>query len=317
MGTSLDEWTTLTGRSGLRAGLAALLVGLCLLSGPALSEPDTSPVFDPGRLSWQTAELSASKFFVSMVVDLTVEELDAEGVAALLRAPPLVVPDRDEARYVALRYVTDGLGRRSDVELLLDAVNGAALQRISLETEARNKHRIYRLRESDVLRITNKPTESEELLRYTDWTRRTEEQIAYPDSGSYPVVTEAGAIIYLVAASSLSVPGDSFRLLTLASDEFHEVEVIMAGENATGVDYLVGSPEAKTRRVEKVSALRYFIRGRPLSETDGEEFRLLGLSDLELLLDPATRAPLQLRGRVDVFGRVKFQLDSLTMKDPR
>jgi hypothetical protein len=299
----------------VRGSAAALIVALCTVALPALAEPDTTPSFDASRLAWRTANLSASKFFVSMTVSLDVEELDASRAEALLRAPPLVAPDRGEAGYVALRYVTDGLGRRSDVELLVDAASGAALQRTSLEAGNRNKHRIYRLRETDVLRITNRPQENEETLRYTDWTRHSEEIYAYPDRRPYPVVTEAGALIYLAAASSLSVPGDSFRLLALASDEFHEVEVMMAGDNAIGVEYTMVSTQGQIRRDEKIPALRYFIRGRPLSQEEGGEFRLLGLSDIELFLDPETRAPLQLRGRVDVFGRVKFQLDSLTLKD--
>lgn len=292
----------------------ALLAAL-LASGTAVAEPDITPSFDPSRLSWRTANLSASKFFVSMTVSLDVEEMDASGVQALLQAPPLIAPDRDEAGYAALRYVTEGLGRSSNVELLVDAASGTALQRTSLETGSRNKHRVYRLRDPDVLRVTNRPQEGEEALPYTEWTRRSEEIYAYPDPRPYPVVTEAGALIYLTAASSLSVPGDSFKLLALASDEFHEVEVIMAGKNATGVDFIVDSAQGTTRRDEKIPALRYFIRGRPLGQEEGGEFRLLGLSDIELFLDPATRAPLQLRGRVDVFGRVKFQLDSLILKD--
>lgn len=310
-----NRTATVDPRASGRAVVAALIVLLCTASGPSFAEPDTTPSFDASRLTWRTANLSASKFFVSMTVSLDVEEFDSRSAKALLQAPPLAVPDRGDAGYVALRYVTDGLGRSSDVELLVDSVSGAALQRVSLETGSRNKHRVYRLRDSDVLRVTNRPQENEETLRYTDWTRRSEEIYKYPDPPSYPVVTEAGALIYLAAASSLSVPGDSFRLLALASDEFHVVEVIMAGNNSIGVEYAVDSAQGKSRRKERVPAVRYFIRGRPLSEADGGEFRLLGLRDIELFVDPQTRAPLQLRGRVDVFGRVKFQLDSLTLKD--
>jgi hypothetical protein len=250
-----------------------------------------------------------------MSVSLGIERLDRDRAASLLTAPPRSIPVGTGSEFAVLRYLTDGLGRRNDVELLIDARSGEALQRTSLETGSRHKHRVYRLRDADVLRITNRPLEGEESLDSADWSRRSEEIYAYPDMTPGEPVTEAGALIYLAAAASLSLPGDTFRILALASDEFYEVEVVRAGDNPIGVDYVVKSAGGTTRRTEKIPAVRLLIRGRPIGSTDDDEFRLLGLHDIELFVDPRTRAPLQLRGSVEIFGEVKFQLDSLTIRD--
>jgi hypothetical protein len=302
----------------LARSLACAAVALAMLcASPAASgaKAESGGTFDPDRLTWTEAQLSASKFFVSMSVSLNIERLDRHRAASLLTAPPQSVPIEAGPEFVVLSYLTDGLGRRNDVELLVDAHSGAALQRTSLETGSRHKHRVYRLRDADVLRITDKPLEGEESLDFTGWSRHSEEIYAYPDRTPGEPVTEAGALIYLAAASSLSLPGDSLRILALASDEFYEVEVARAGDNPIGVDYVVQAAGGTTRRTEKIPAVRLLIRGRPIGDTDDSDFRLLGLQDIELFVDPRTRAPLQLRGSVEVFGQVKFQLDSLTMRD--
>ncbi len=71
-------------------------------------------------------------------------------------------------------------------------------------------------------------------------------------------------------------------------------------------------------RTEKgeVRTVRVAIRGRPLEASDDEDdndFELLGLTNLELFLDPETRAPLMLTGRLPRFGQVAFRLERLTL----
>ena len=63
-----------------------------------------------------------------------------------------------------------------------------------------------------------------------------------------------------------------------------------------------------------MAALSIAIEARPLAAAPDEEFELFGLTDLELLLDPETRAPLELRGHVDYFGDVAFRLRQLTVR---
>ena len=76
-------------------------------------------------------------------------------------------------------------------------------------------------------------------------------------------------------------------------------------------DYRREGGEATGRTEGKLDAIRVAIRGRPLGNGDNGELTLLGMRDVELLLDPTTRAPLELRGRVAIFGGVTFELQRL------
>jgi hypothetical protein len=63
----------------------------------------------------------------------------------------------------------------------------------------------------------------------------------------------------------------------------------------------------------KVRPLRLSLQGLPVPGGDPEDdLELLGLRGrLELLLDPATRAPLQLSGDVKIVGTVTLHLAAL------
>jgi hypothetical protein len=65
------------------------------------------------------------------------------------------------------------------------------------------------------------------------------------------------------------------------------------------------------QRSGKVQALRLSLKGLPVpgGKTGDDDLELLGLrGQLELLLDPETRAPLQLSGTVKVVGSVTLRL---------
>lgn len=85
------------------------------------------------------------------------------------------------------------------------------------------------------------------------------------------------------------------------------------------VDYLEQSRGGSVRRVGKVEALRLSLVGLPLpgASEDEDELELLGLrGKLELLLDPITRAPLQLSGQVKVLGTLTLRLAELRPRTP-
>ena len=298
----------------MRLRFIAMLVAL-YLSGGAICQPTGHGLvqqLDRARLGWDRMELSASKFFVSMRVTMELggEPGSGDGIG-LTALDPSGSADGDVSG-LGIRYVTDGLGRKSNVELLIDPGSGAALRRTSLETGGRNKYRQYLFGEETVRRLTRRPEDGEETRPATEWSRVSEEQIDYPDDAR-GVVTEAGALIYLIAASHLEQPGDSLEILTLASDEFHWVEATVSRLDALNLDYKEKSAASTKRRTVREKAIRIVLRSRPVLPGDDDRFELLGLRDIELFIDPRSRALLQLRGKVDYFGRITFSLDSIRL----
>ena len=296
----------------VRAG--ALASGLLLIGCAASANADDhAPDLDPARAGWTNARLEATKLFQSMTVTIGIEQPDDATVAERLMAPgehELLAPPSPTA---GLRFATEGLGRRNEIGLLVDPASGQILQRSSHETGKRHKYRIYRFGPTGAQRRTWRPAEGEEDAAPTDWSNRREQWFPTPAEVVGQTLTEPGTLIYLVTISDLAAPGDRFGLhaFSTSNETVYRIEAEVLSPDRVKFDYRrEGGPEAG-RVKGKLDAIRVAIRGRPLTGDDDGELTLLGMRDVELLLDPASRAPLELRGRVAVFGGVKFELRRL------
>ncbi len=300
--------------------LAVLLSGLIYASLCQVSlAADSDHVFYPEQVAWKRLEMTASKFLMSMEARVELETLTPDSVEALLILP---LSDTERALFGApsqLSYVTDGLGRRTESQLLLDGRRGTAIQRTTLRQGGSEKYRIYRFAEDRIHRLTWRPGPGEEGKAPEAWSRLSEEYYDYPGvpAETPPTVTEASALIYLAAASGLSQPGEKLEFLTLASDEFFVTRLEVRQPEEARVSYSRVDQRGSSMKIGRVRGVRIAIEARPLDSRDGEDFELFGLSDLELILDPETRAPLELRGRVDFFGDVAFRLDRLVLTSAR
>jgi hypothetical protein len=301
-----------------RSGTRALLPGLLLLGCAAsVHADDHLPDFDPARADWTAAHLKASKLFQSMTVTIGIEQPDEATVAERLLAPgehALLAPPSPTA---GLRFTTEGLGRRNEIGLLIDPASGQVLQRSSHETGKRDKYRIYRFGPAGAQRRTWRPAEGEEAAAPTAWSDRREQWFPVPAEVVGETLTEPGTLIYLVTISDLAAPGDQFGLHAFStSDEtVYRIDAEVLSPDRVKFDYRrEGGPEAG-RAEGRLDAIRVAIRGRPLGGGNDGELTLLGMHDVELLLDPATRAPLQLRGSVALFGGITFKLQRLAVTE--
>ena len=106
-------------------------------------------------------------------------------------------------------------------------------------------------------------------------------------------------------------------VLTFSRRHVHRVSIEVTERRPTRVNFTQTSAHGTERRQGEIDALVMQVRGSPLdppADAD-EEFELLGLrGDLELLLDPATRVPLQLRGHVKVLGRLSVELRQAVLR---
>jgi hypothetical protein len=308
--------TSLTHRSHW---LAAILLSISA-SGHALDStaPDTKvTVFDPDRIGWQRVQMGASRLFMSMDADLKLEVVDSGEIVPRLAKPGQGEPVLPGPTILNMSYLTEGLGRTSDYELLLDASDGRALQRTSLVTGNRTRHRVYRFTDLGVYHHTRWPVKGEEKQRHETWSDLGEGLRPYPAGLPDIPVTEPTGLIYLAAAAPLEAPGDRFEILTFARRYVHRVEVEMAEPERIKVNYRETNADGVTKREGTVNALRILIRGREAvdDEDDQDDFEMLGLTgDIELFLEPETRAPLQLSGKAKIFGQVTFRLNESTVR---
>jgi hypothetical protein len=203
---------------------------------------------------------------------------------------------------------------RNEVELILEGATGRVLQRRSLETGKRLKYRVYRFGDDGALRRTWRPRHGEEDAAPETWSERSEQWFPVPDRLSGEPVSEPGAMVYLMTASDLRSVGD--RLLVhafLSSDEtVSRMEAEVLSPNGVEYGYRLVAPTGDAGRSGRTEAIRIAIRGLPATGADADELTLFGMTDVELLLDPPTRAPLELRGRIGLFGTVHFRLERLS-----
>lgn len=268
------------------------------------------PAFEHDRAQWSNARLKATKLFKSMHVEIGISEPDNATVEAelithdhrKLLAPSFPV--------IGLSYTTDGLGRHSDIDLLVEPATGQVLQRISHETGKRNKYRVYRFARNGTLRRTRRPNPGEEPAGPDGWSDRSEQYFKSPVEVRGQPLTEPGTLIYLISTSDLERPSDRFEMTAFStSDEtIYRIEAVVLDPETIDYDYELADG---TNRLGRTEAIRVAIRGKPLAGGDDGDLTLLGMKDVELMLDPATRAPLELTGKVAVFGRISFALKRL------
>jgi hypothetical protein len=298
------------GRGTRRAPHAVAAAALLLAS---VSTGFAEPAFDHDRAQWSNARLKATKLFKSMHVEIGISEpTDATVEAELITHDrrKLLAPNFP---VIGLSYTTDGLGRHNDIDLLVEPDSGQVLQRISHETGKRYKYRVYRFARNGTLRRTRRPNPGEEQAGPDGWMDRSEQYFKSPVEVRGQPLTEPGTLIYLISTSDLQHPSDRFEMTAFStSDEtIYRIEAIVLDPERLDYEYELADG---TKRKGKTEAIRVAIRGKPLAGGDDGNLTLLGMKDVELMLDPATRAPLALTGRVAVFGRISFDLDRLELR---
>ena len=295
-----------------------ILALVCLFFGHAHAQSDSlSADLDPARIGWSRVDMSASKMLLSMRVTVDMNHSADPLPKGSLRNPLKGQPVPTSGMVTTMNFDSEGLGRRSVVELLLNSANGAALQRSSDDSGSKQRRRIYRFTDSGAYRWTWKPMSGEEDHPADSWSDQESEMRVYSAHASHGPVTDAGALIYLVAASGVEKPGDYFEVLAFSSssDEVQRVRVELVAVERGKVNYKEVTTSGKIRHKKRLELLRIRIAGVPGDSSKGEEFELLGLQQVELLIDPVSRAPLELSGKVPFFGRVTFSLDELTPAD--
>jgi hypothetical protein len=192
------------------------------------------------------------------------------------------------------------------------------LQQVTLDTSGRLRERTYRFTDIGAYHYTRRPAERrEEALPPTTWTDLSEGMRPFPEDVGGQPVTAPTLLLWLAAAADLSRRGDQLEVLAFSRRHVNRVTIEVTGYRAASIDFTEQRPADQPRRRRgKVQAIALRINGSPVDAAAEEEpFELLGLQgDLELLLDPATRTPLQLRGQVRIAGDVTVRLRTATLR---
>ena len=299
---------------------APLIVYLaCAPLCPLASTVSAHSGHDPESVGWSRLELEATKLFITARSEVDLGRAPAAEVAAELIEPAgerLLQPSPAGSYLMAIR--TTVLGQESRVRFLFLPQDGRALQRSELSTsKKRHRHRTYRYAEGGVHSRTLTPAEGESALPFEKWSQIAEKRIAFPRWLSNDVVvTEPAALLYSIPAAALAAPGDALVMHVFSRGHVNPVDVAVQAEEMIRVEYLEASAAGERAVRDEIEALRVAVRPRPLAEpTDRGGFKLLGLEgDIDLYLDPRSRAPLLVTGKIKIAGRVQLQLRRVVLR---
>jgi hypothetical protein len=291
---------------------AACVILMVPVAGSAAAGP---VALDDTRVGWSSIRMTATKLFMTASSTLGVRILPAEGIAGDLRVPAAgkaVMPGNEVAELV---YSTAGLGRQSTMTLLMDPVSGAALQNTVHDSAGRLRLRTYRYADTGAYQWTRWPASGEEKLPPAKWSTTSEGMRDYVPAADSRTVLESGGLLYAIAAAPLARPGDRVEFAVFQRKRLHRVLAEVRTPRSIQVRYQEQWPTGNVERSGKVMPLLIVVRGVAEPGGDDEELELLGLSgELALSLDPETRTPLQLAGRVKILGGVTLRLASVRLR---
>lgn len=287
----------------------ALLLALCAALAPPAA-PGAAPL-DPGRIAWREIHMTGRVLFMSASARLAVSQRPVETIRAAMRRVPAGQALLPGDTVTELRYDATGFGRRSTITLWMDPLTGAALQSTHHDDGARLRHRTYRYTDGGAWLWTAWPGDGEAGRPHDEWSRREEGRRQWPAAAGNAPVIEASGLLYALATAPLAAQGDTLTLHVHQRRQVHGVRATVTGTVDVPADYRARRAAGTQAQRGTVSALAIRLEGQAVEDADDDDegVEIFGIGGpLEVALDPVTRVPLQIRGRVKVFGGVTLRL---------
>lgn len=257
---------------------------------------------DPRHLEWTRLRYEAKKLFVSAESEVRlraprVDEVEGEWVAA---------PDGDELRASGERVVEVTIdstmaGRQSRARIWVEPHRAVALGRHKARLGKKGYEKDYRFTASGTFLRRRAPSTPEEASGDADGWSKVED-FFYPRAQGFEcaAISEPSAIFYLLATDPRIAEGTPAEICLYSDKRFLRVRVERVGTEEVEADYRELEGESTREVLGAVEA--WHLSMRPESADDAEDFEFLGLEgDVEIYLDPRTRAPLRLDGKLSGF----------------
>jgi hypothetical protein len=310
---------------GLRAPRSAIwcLTSFVLFAGLPVTADDT---LEPSQVGWSAIQVKATKFFLSVTTGISITDINDLSLQEILLEPGQGNPISPGHSNRELIIGINGLGRHHETRLYLISATGAAVQRISHDSGSRLRHRIYRFTDIGAYQRTWWPVGAEEERlppdRWPEWSERSKGLRPYTVNPAGSIVTEPAGLLYIIGAAPLYEPGDAYEIMAYMRGHVFPVRVEVVSRENINVNFADHKESGLVQLKGKRPAIKLVIAGSPDGRGDDPEdddgdgknrFELLGMrGDITMHIDPDTRAPLQLQGKVKILGKVTMRIQSLT-----
>ena len=290
-------------------------MGFVALLGLGASHDSAADIvtFDPARLRWSELHFRASKLTVTATSEVRIDSEPVGRAAGQWLEPATgrpVSPRGDRVVRVSLQ--SEVLGKRSDLDLWLDPISAAAIQRTQLEAGRKvrhHRHRALRFTDSGVFHLTHRATEETVDRPWQEWTP-SPDFVSFPSAVDTSVVMEPSALFYLLAVADLDQVGDRLETHVFSKGRLMRVTLLVAEQTDIKVDYLEVRKNGEERVRGRRPVVRIDLRAAPVAqEGSGKDFEFLGLrGEVEVYLEPTERIPLQISGDIRYAGRGRVRL---------
>jgi hypothetical protein len=280
---------------------------------------------EPKRVSWTTLSYRAKKLTADVNTQVSLESLPKAEVEATLIKSAEGVPikiSRPKAYKLTVNRVVDSLFSSpvtSTSKVWFNPRDATALGRERLRVGKKDFKKTYRFTDQGVFRHRREPKGRQEALKQPENWTDVRDTFYRHDLGQMGCanVTERLILIYIVSAADLSENMQPLSFCVFGRRKLFHVQLIPDGMHSLKVDFIEKSHQGEIYRQDEVDALKIDFQIQPLaSELDeDEEFSFLGFEkDIAIFIDPATRIPLQLSGKIPNVGNETVKLHEVWLR---
>lgn len=278
------------------------------------------------RVSWHRLFFKADSFFGKVKTEVRLAVLPAKEAADhLIDVPQAAALQPSGATIISITVDSNidplfGSDEIIGTQSWFDPNGAAALQRIRLRQGKEKWQKRYRFTPKGVFRLRLKPKDlKEESLPLDQWTKIRNHFYSYGDSGlKCDQILEPASLLYIASANDVTTAQYPFSLCVFNKKQLHEVRLRVHGFRRQMMDYKEVSPDNNiVKKKGEIKTVKISMTSGPLvgSTEEAEKFSFLGLQgEIELLLHPASRIPLQISGRIAPMGRLDFKLQKVWLR---
>jgi hypothetical protein len=296
-------------------GLTNIAAGQC--------SPDNA--YNPDRVRWSKLSFKGITFLGNVSVDVQLTFVSSDQAQSVLIASPKGMPVSFESSKVGQIAVhrtiraTFGSDITEEDKVWFNPMQASALGRIRLRRGNDDFLKRYRFTNLGVYRIQKEPADKKELQLSPDkWTRDRENFYRHDlNQLGCNIASERSILLYVACAAPLSKNQEPISLCVFGKRQLHRARLSADGLQSLKVNYLEKKQDIEIARQGKVDALKIMLQAQPLDADldDVENFSLLGLrKDIAIFIDPTSRLPLQISGKLPKLGSMHLKLSEVELR---
>jgi hypothetical protein len=197
--------------------------------------------------------------------------------------------------------------------------DATALGRERRRVGKKDFQKTYRFTDRGVFRHRREPKDRQETLKHPEnWTDVRDTFYRHNlDQMGCPHVTERSVLIYIVSAADISENMQPLSVCVFGRRKLFRIQLKPSGMHSLKIDYIEKKDQGEVRRHGKVDALKITLDVQPLTSDldEDEDFSFLGFEkEIAIFIDPVTRIPLQISGKIPRAGNETVKLHQVHLK---